>query len=146
LSFNGKPVRGVRELQLLVASSPIGEEVPVEILRDGTNLTLGVTIVARDDSSAATLGKQAPVELEPWLGISFEETSEGLRIADLADGSVAAVGGLQQGDLLLAVNRQPVGSLAELKRLQKKLPSRGNVLLLIQRGNAHLYVALPLDE
>jgi Do/DeqQ family serine protease len=47
LSFAGKAVRGVRELQLLVASAPIGKGVPVEILRDQTRLSLEVVITKR---------------------------------------------------------------------------------------------------
>jgi serine protease Do/serine protease DegQ len=49
LSFAGKGVRGVRELQLLVASAPIGKGVPVEILRDRRRLTLTVIISPRDE-------------------------------------------------------------------------------------------------
>jgi Do/DeqQ family serine protease len=53
LTFAGKAVRGVRELQLLVASAPIGKGVPVEILRDGRRLVLTVVITARDERPAA---------------------------------------------------------------------------------------------
>jgi S1-C subfamily serine protease len=53
LSFAGKAVRGVRELQLLVASAPIGKGVPVEILRDGRRLVLTVIISPRDERKAA---------------------------------------------------------------------------------------------
>ncbi|NJC88000.1 MAG: Do family serine endopeptidase [Desulfuromonas sp.] len=49
LSFAGKPVRGVRELQLQVANAPIGKTVPVEIVRNGRRLTLSVAITARDE-------------------------------------------------------------------------------------------------
>jgi serine protease Do len=53
LTFAGKAVRGVRELQLLVASAPIGRGVPVEILRDGRRLTLTVVITTRDERPAS---------------------------------------------------------------------------------------------
>ncbi|TLM65226.1 MAG: Do family serine endopeptidase [Deltaproteobacteria bacterium] len=53
LTFAGKAVRGVRELQLLVASAPIGRAVPVEILRDGRRLTLQVRVTARDERAAS---------------------------------------------------------------------------------------------
>ena len=52
LSFAGKAVRGVRELQLLVASAPIGKGVPVEILRNGRRLALTVIISPRDERRA----------------------------------------------------------------------------------------------
>ena len=59
LTFAGKAVRGVRELQLLVASAPIGKQVPVEILRDGHRLTLSVVVTARDERAAS--GRVAPL-------------------------------------------------------------------------------------
>ena len=53
LSFAGRTVRGVRELQLMVASAPIGRQVPVEILRDGRRLTLNVVVTAREERPGA---------------------------------------------------------------------------------------------
>jgi S1-C subfamily serine protease len=52
LTFAGKTIRGVRELQLMVASAPIGKPVPVDILRDGRRLTLTVEITAREERPA----------------------------------------------------------------------------------------------
>ena len=52
LTFAGKAVRGVRELQLMVASAPIGTPVPVDILRNGRRLTLTVEITAREERPA----------------------------------------------------------------------------------------------
>ena len=49
LTFAGKAIRGVRELQLMVASAPIGKPVPVDILRNGRRLTLTVEITAREE-------------------------------------------------------------------------------------------------
>jgi Do/DeqQ family serine protease len=60
LSFAGKSVRGVRELQLLVASAPIGKGVPLVILRDGRRLTLSVVISPRDERRAAGGSGPAP--------------------------------------------------------------------------------------
>jgi serine protease Do len=60
LSFAGKAVRGVGELQLLVANAPIGKGVPVEILRNGKRLALTVIISPRDERKAATGAPSAP--------------------------------------------------------------------------------------
>lgn len=53
LTFAGRPVRGVRELQLQVASAAVGRDVPVELIRDGRRLTLKVKISPRDEVEAA---------------------------------------------------------------------------------------------
>ncbi len=50
LSFDGKPVRTVKELQLLVANSPLGKSLPVEVLRDAMRMTLEVILVAREEA------------------------------------------------------------------------------------------------
>ncbi|MBW2450914.1 MAG: Do family serine endopeptidase, partial [Deltaproteobacteria bacterium] len=146
LTFDGKPIRGVRELQLLVASSPIGQEVPIEILRDGSRLTLGVTIVARNDDPVLTLDRRGADEpVQSWLGMTFEETEAGLAVTSVADGSPAALGGVQSEDLLLAINRRDVLSLDDLRKQVAQLPTQGNVLLFLRRGDAHIYIALPLE-
>lgn len=56
LTFDGRPVRGVRELQLQVASAAVGRDVPVELIRDGRRLTLKVKISPRDEDEAADRG------------------------------------------------------------------------------------------
>jgi Do/DeqQ family serine protease len=53
VTFAGKPVRGVRELQMMVANAPIGKPVAVDIVRDGRRLTLSVRITTRDERPAS---------------------------------------------------------------------------------------------
>jgi serine protease Do len=48
--------------------------------------------------------------------------------------------GVQQGDLILEVNRQSVSSTGELKQLLAKYKDNDGVSLLVQRGNAGLMV------
>ncbi len=141
LSFAGKAVRGVRELQLLVASAPIGQSLPVEILRDGRRLTLPVKIAARDERQAAAKAEPATGS---WLGMTVDETGEGLKIVDVAEGSVARRGGVRPGDLLLAVDRREIRTLAELDQLRKELRPGRTVVLLVKRGDTALYLALPV--
>lgn len=145
LSFNGKPVRSVKELQLLVASSALGEEVPVEVLREGTRLTLPVIIVARDERATAVSRPTAP-DLSPWLGMGFAESDEGVRIDSVAPGSVAEAAGVQAGDLVLAINRHAIEALSDVHRALQRSTTGDSVLLLLQRGEANIYIALPTRE
>jgi len=145
LSFDGKPVRSVKELQLLVASSPLGEELPLTILREGTRLTLNVIIVARDDDTLAAQIATGESALT-WLGMSFEETPEGVLIASVEPNSVAASAGVKSGDLILAVNRHTVSSLEDVRTARQRSSVKDSNLLLLQRGEMNLYVALPLGE
>lgn len=141
LTYNGKPVRGVRELQLLVASTPIGTEVPVEILRDGGTMTLMIAPVeqAAEEGSRAA----AAVPDETWFGMTLEEESEGLRVTALEADSLAAVSGIKQDDLLIAVNQQEVKRLEDLNEIRRELQPGRSVVLLLRRGESMLYLSLP---
>jgi Do/DeqQ family serine protease len=142
LSFDGKPVRSVKELQLLVASSPLEKELLVEVLREGTRLVLKVVIVARD-------AEAQPVKqgyMEPWLGMSLEETSQGVRVAVIDPVGAAANAGVQVGDLILAINRHAVKTLTDVHAARQRSRVKDSALLLLQRDETILYVALPLTE
>jgi Do/DeqQ family serine protease len=145
LNFDGKPVRTVKELQLLVASAPLGKNLPVEVLREATRLTLEVLLVAREESAPSAQPTQAE-EPAPWLGMRFAETGEGVRVAEVEPDSVADDAGIQGGDLVLAINRHAVRTLADVRSARQRARVKESVLLLLQRGDTNLFVALPLVE
>lgn len=142
LSFDGKPVRSVKELQLLVASAPLGKSIAVEVLREAKPLTLNVVIVARNE---LTQPERPPREEKSslWLGMRFAETSAGVQVAELEPNGIAARAGVQAGDLVLAINHQPIETLADVNRIRRDSSAEDRVLLLLQRGEASLYLALP---
>lgn len=141
LTFNGKEVRGVRELQLLVASTPIGTRVPVEILRDGTTLTLTVEPAERDDE---LFRSGNDIKGDSWLGMTLGEDAEGLRVRSLEPGSIAAVSGVMADDVLISVNQQELKRLDDLLEVRQTLKSGRNVALLLRRGDAMLYLSMPI--
>jgi serine protease Do len=55
---------------------------------------------------------------------------------------VAALAGVQPGDVVLALNGEPVGSVAQLRRLLDQ--SRKHVALLLKRDQGTIYVAINL--
>lgn len=52
----------------------------------------------------------------PWLGVYTVERDDHVEISGVADGSPAATGGLEAGDVVVDVDGAPVGDLAELYR------------------------------
>jgi Do/DeqQ family serine protease len=143
LTFAGKAVRGVRELQLLVASAPIGKPAPMEIVRDGQRKTLQVTITARDERKVAAQAEPAGSD---WLGMTVSEGNDGLEIIAVDPGSVAERGGVRPGDLLLGVANHEVRTLAELQRIARSLRPGRTVVVLIRRDDSALYLALPVPK
>ena len=71
---------------------------------------------------------------DPWDGVFWEEASSGLRAAEVAVGSPAAVAGIRQGDLLVAVNGKMLGNLGEYSDEIYRLGPGRKVLLGLQDG------------
>ena len=58
----------------------------------------------------------------------------------------AAKGGLQQGDLILEIGREPVPSLEDYNRLMKKHQDKDEILLLVKQGKATHWMVLKKED
>ncbi|HRG71669.1 MAG TPA: PDZ domain-containing protein, partial [Thauera aminoaromatica] len=78
--------------------------------------------------------------------LTAEETARlqlrGGVVVEGADGA-AARAGLQRGDVILAINNQPVASVADLRAQLERAGKR--FALLIQRGEARIFVPVRLE-
>lgn len=143
-TFGGKTVRGVRELQLLVASTPVGRQVEMVVLRNGKTVTLPVTIAAQDSEKRVV--RTPDRETVSGLGLSVlpSQEGEGVVVSSVDPRSAAASAGVQPGDLVLSVNRIEISSLAEFERAVRQASRGRNAILLLRRGDSVLYLALPI--
>jgi serine protease Do/serine protease DegQ len=142
LTIDGRAIRGVRELQLQVASVPPGRSVSLGVLRDGKPLTLKVTITAQE---AREVAAAPPASQGEGLGITVApaEGSKGVLVAEVDPDSAAAEAGVQPGDVILAVNQVEVNDPAAFNRAAVKAKTKKNAVLLIRRGETILYLAFP---
>ncbi len=165
--FAGQPVADIRDLVRRVADSPVGEAVPLTVLRDGKEVALEITLGRRetaesggaqggpDTSNQAEKGRAedllgmrlAPLtpELAGELGVSPD--SSGLVVEEVDPTGKAADQGLMPGDIITTINRQPVTSLADLQRLVSEAQEAGHktVLAMVRRGSQPMFVALPVE-
>ena len=113
----------------------MGKPIAITVLRDGDELTLEVTLTADEQAVAAA-------NLHPALqGATLAPAGDGgLTITELEEGSMAARYGLRKDDVIVAVNRQPVSSVSELRSVLDN--ADGVVALNIRRGNSSLYLVL----
>jgi serine protease Do len=146
----------------LVANSPVGQRIPVEIVRNGKHGTVYVTLedrpteealnkIAGGETPAPGATGTATVQSQKALGLSLARltpdlarsanlpaTARGVIITGVDPNSDAAEQGLQRGDLIMSVNNQPVSDpaqvIAGVDGARKS--GRSSVLLLIKRGNS----------
>ena len=143
--YDGKNVAEQSVLPMLVASTPVGKTVAVEVVRDGTAKTLDVTVErqAGDEAENDTDTHKAKWglalrELRPGERAQRNlDSSEGVLIGDVAPDSPAAEAGIKPGDVILQVNRKPVTSVAEVKKEIAALPAGKPLLLLVRPADGN---------
>jgi serine protease Do len=161
VKVDGKAVTPDQTVSYLVANTPVGARIPLEILRAGKHATVYVTVAERPTEEqlaklagggTATPGTTgtAPAAPQRALGLSLSPltpdlarganlpaTARGVIITAVDPNSNAGEQGLQHGDLIVSVNNQPVttpGQVIAMVDAARKA-GRSSVLLLVQRGS-----------
>jgi serine protease Do len=140
LGWNGAPVDESSALPGLVADTAPGQTAKVRVWRDGKEQMLNVTVGTVPSENGKVASAESPASNSGKLGLAVHASDEGLVVQD-ASGPAAAAG-VQQGDVILAVNNQPVKSVQQLRGLIDKAGK--HVALLVQRDDAKVYVPIDL--
>ncbi|MFW8593570.1 DegQ family serine endoprotease [Cribrihabitans neustonicus] len=144
LSLDGRAVAGSADLRSQVGLKRVGSEVKLEVMRDGSAMTLtatlreGETVAAAADRRFDRLAGAELRNLQP--GDPDYGALEGVLVASMDPGSRAARSGLEAGDLILAVNRSPVSSVTELRHELAR--AEGALALTVQRGAARIFLVM----
>jgi serine protease Do len=162
VKVNGQPVTPDQTVSYLVANTPVGSRVPLEIIRGGKRATVTVQVGERPTEEALArisgggTGDQgvngtSPTSPQRALGLSLAPltpelgraanlpaTARGVIITAVDPAASAAEQGLQRGDLIISVNNQAVANPAQVIAAvdAARKAGRSSVLLLVKRGNA----------
>lgn len=134
VEVNDKKIGGAAELRNTIGLMRSGDEIDIKYVRgDATHTT---STALGQQQATASVG----AEIHPGLvGAQFAEnstTSEGgVEVTAVEPGSPAAQRGLRAGDIITAVNRRPVRTLAELNEIAG---SNRILFLLVERGDRAL--------
>ena len=164
LTFNGVEVPDTRELIKMVGGMPVGQSVPVEVLRNGEMITLTVVLGRREDAEAAALPASVeapePVQSE-MLGLTLSDVTDALKqqfqLGDTVTGLVitavdplsdAGEKGIVAGDIITEAGQQPVATVADFTARIEEATAAGrkSLLLLVRRGGDPRFVALSIEQ
>jgi serine protease Do len=149
--FNGRPIVEYDDLPRIVASTPPGTAVDVDILRDGKLKKLKATLekmkdediqpASDEEASDMNWGFEVQALNEEIAGqLGLKTTAKGVVVSAVDPESAAARAGLRRGDLVIEANRVEIDSPKQLKEALGK--STDSAVLLVQRGDGTLYLAI----
>ena len=173
LSFNGHDINKVRDLPIVVAETPVGNDAKIHVWRKSGETDLDAKIAQmpenpqvaqndrggnrgnREDSGAAAQNSSAmglrlaPLTSEWRQRLHINKEVKGVVVTSVADNSPLADLGLRRGDVIESVNQKPVSSPGEVvSALNNAKNNKGddNVLILLNRNGVNQYVALSLSN
>ncbi len=142
LSINGQPIKNGDELVARVADLPVGTPTNLTVDRDGKKMEVKLTIqdrakvfsddprvVGENAAPGSSPSKEESTQVK--FGISIRPTSDeekettpdkrGIAVTRVESGSFADDIGLMEHDIIIAVNRQAMNSVDDIRKVQGNL-------------------------
>src|SRR2546426_6215502 len=151
-TVDGKPRKNDDEVVEDIASRKTGTKVTLGLIRNGKKQDATITVADRAKLFASRLGEEEEgngdnTPKESKLGLSVRALTQdmadrldvpagkGVIVQEVKPGSFAEDVGLQRGDIILEVNKQPVNGEEEFSKVVSTLKSGQDVVFLVrQRG------------
>jgi serine protease Do len=160
IAMGGKPVKNGEDLVSRVSETPVNSNINVTVDRDGKHMDFGITVLDRaevfkDRPEFAEM--HAPQAEEPAKPEEPRQYKFGIKLHSLTDSertsmdldakggllvqsvdvdSFAEDIGLMEKDVILSINRQPVTSVDDVKKIQGTLKPGDPVAFHIMRPSA----------
>lgn len=140
MSINGRGVQNYRDLRNTIGLLRVGDKLTLEIQRNGKrqviNTSVGEAAELKEAANATATVANAKLE-----GAQFgpAEDGNGVEVSEVKPQSPAARNGLRPGDVITAINRRPVRSVAEFQRAVK---GQDTILVTLRRGPGTLFLVI----
>jgi len=157
--IDGRKVSDAGELQVMVGQKQPGSKIELTVLRDGKTMTVPVTLEelgSRSADGSTTSGDgQGKMRWGLGLGNLTPEMRDqlqaprdlhGVVIEQVQPGSSADNAGLQQGDVILEVNRHKVQSPSDVQHELQSVPKGQDALLLVWSNGGNTFRVLHSPE
>ena len=149
--FDGQQVKDMEDLPKIVAATRPNSVVDVEVIRDGSRMTLSVSIELLEDSQETVVAKADPLGLQvqditEGVAQSLKlESVEGVLVSDVTAGNAAAEAGIRRGDVISEMNRSIVKDMRDYQNLMASVQKGSSVLFLVKRGGSTIYIAVKVE-
>jgi serine protease Do len=155
LTADGRAMEDSSALSRYIASKAPGSTVRLQVLRDGSQSTMSITLGTFPDEDSR---EEAAEERGGQLGMTLRDMtpsmaqqlglprgSTGVVVTAIEPGEAAEEAGLQRGDLIVSVNGQEVEDVEDFDKEIEKAKGDGLARLRVRRGNTHTFLILKLN-
>jgi serine protease Do len=148
LGIDGKTIDNSGELPAAVATKQPGEAARLHVWRKGETRNIDVKVGSFAEEKVAAKDSQ-PAD-KSRLGVAVRPlTPEEQRQAEIKggvlveqSGGAAARAGIRPGDIIIAVNGQPIADIEQLRGIIAK--SGKKAAILVERGDSRIFVPVDL--
>ena len=160
ISFDGKAIEKMRDLPRIVAETEIGATVAVELIRNGSRMSVDVTLGELEKAElVGIVGEESQGDAESFEKLGFsvdnlnaelaaelglDENMRGVVVTEVEEGGPAFGKGLQPGDVIKRFGQRRVENAADLaKSVAETLESgRAGVLLLVESEGRERFIQI----
>lgn len=159
MRIDNQNVTDAGELQAIVAQKGPGTKVTLEVLRDRKSITLPVMLEAMGSHADVNSGNSDEGQGKMRWGIGLSDLTPDLRdqlqtprdvhgavVDQVQPGSSADNAGLQNGDVILEVNRHKVETAADVQQELSKVPKGHDALILVWSNGGNTFRVLHAPE
>ncbi|MCC6202448.1 MAG: DegQ family serine endoprotease [Gammaproteobacteria bacterium] len=148
-AVNSRAVHGVSDFKTQVGLVRVGDDVRLDVIRDGKRQSVVAQVADRLTTSANGAGDDGKLRNSRLRGATFGDLPEnqasrqrtgGVYVYEVDQGSGVWNAGIRAGDIILSVNRQPIATLKDFLVLVNQ--AQGQLLLQVRRGNEVAFVLI----
>lgn len=163
-SFASHEIKDPKDLSRAVADVSPGAREALDVWRKGKTMEISVDVgrngddvktasAGSDDGAPSAQGLRAPaiglglMDITPDVrqAMNLPLNQRGALVERVSPDKAASASGIQPGDIIVAVNQAPVRSARQANQAiaQAGRSGKKSVLLLVERGDAQIFVAVP---
>lgn len=158
ISVNGEKIKDWDAFRLQIANLKPGKKVDLEVIRDGEEREISVTLGSRPGNEIAS-NESEKEDIAEKLGFQVTDLTsevkrqlnimndvEGVVVKEISQSSNAFERGLQRGDVITAVKRKKVSTVEQFYDEVERSTEKGDqaILLTVERNNLKQFIAFRL--
>ncbi|MGN7612444.1 DegQ family serine endoprotease [Magnetococcales bacterium HHB-1] len=162
LRFDGQNVQKMNDLPAIVANTPKGKKVFIDIFRNRQHKSLPIVITEMADdpeNEAYTRPGKKKKNSKIFAGMTLHnlndtikkrfdvpEGTQGVLVVSIDKNSQAYQEGVRTGDVIVEINRNLIKNMQHLRRITRKLSPGTTILMLVSRQGNPRFIAFQLEK